>query len=113
MTTPIGMDKATLERDIESIMGRAHEKIGTLAAEYREKVLLPFCREHKLTFAAGNETFCFFDEDGECVYLDGTLDELNEFEPNPEIVEVLNLTTTSNLCDFSHYMEDITEEDIQ
>ena len=105
------MNAELLEGSIEAIMEEAQNKIESLAVEYRAKVLLPFCKEKGLKFAAGNGTFCFFDRNNNAVYLDGSFEE-PEFDPAPDIIAVLNLATTSSVCDFSHYIQDITEEDI-
>lgn len=113
------MDKDTLECDIEAIMENANVRIEKLAYQYREEVLLPYCKKMGLTFAAGNGTFVFY-KDGEGIYNDryewlvgDDPDDPNSITIDPDIIEVLNLTTTTNNCDFSHYIQDITKEDIQ
>lgn len=51
--------------DIErTVLAAARERIAALADEYRETVLLPFCRKHRLTFIAGMGRTVFYTEDG-------------------------------------------------
>lgn len=105
-----------LEKSIEAIMKQAEDKILALASRFRTEVLLPFCKEHGVTFAAGNGTFVFY-KDGEGIY-NNAYEYLNDedevvFWVDPEIIKILDLTTTGTNCDFSHYVQDITKEDIQ
>lgn len=105
-----------LEKSIEAIMKQAEDKILALASRFRTEVLLPFCKEHGVTFAAGNGTFVFY-KDGEGIYNDAYewLNGEDEvvFCIDPEIIEILDLTTTGTNCDFSYYVQDITEKDIE
>ena len=105
-----------LEKSIEAIMKQAEDKILALASRFRTEVLLPFCKEHGVTFAAGNGTFVFY-KDGKGIYNDAYkwLNDEDEvvFWVDSEIIEILNLTTTGRNCDFSHYVQDIRKEDIQ
>ena len=51
--------------DIEKVvLDAARKRIEALADEYREAVLLPYCRRHRLTFTSGMGRTVFYTEDG-------------------------------------------------
>ncbi len=104
------LSQEVLEKSIEDIVQQTENNFKALAARYREEVLLPFCKKHKVTFAAGNGTFCFY-KDGKGVYLDGAYDD-QDFKPGSKIIKALTIST-SYAYEFSQYFEDITKEDIQ
>lgn len=98
-----------IEKSIELIMKQAEDNINQLASQFRKNVLIPFCKKHGVTFAAGNGVFVFY-KNGKGLYND---EFDNGFKIDPEIINILNITTTGNVSDFSHYIEDITSEDIK
>jgi hypothetical protein len=104
-------DQKRVVAAVEKIRDEALDKVTELAAQYRSEVLLPFCREHGLTFVTGNGTFIFFKGD-QAVYTQLSLED-PELRLSEEMIEVLNTDAmTDNDC-LAWHIEDITEEDLK
>ena len=94
-----------VESEVESILFRARVEVDLLADRYREQVLLPFCRKHRLTYVSGNGCSNFYDGHSKPVY---------DWE-NPALLEVtrdLNVSVLGAIDVFGFYVPDVSAEDI-
>lgn len=58
------MTPKSIEKKIEKIYGARNRELEKLAAEVRQKFVIPACRRYGLTFAAGMGSYTFYDADG-------------------------------------------------
>jgi hypothetical protein len=61
------MDTEDAEKAITKILDEASAKVCTLADAFRTDTLLPFCRQHELTYMAGNGITAFYNRKGDSV----------------------------------------------
>lgn len=58
------MTPKSIEKKIEKIYGARDRELEKLSEEVRQKFVIPACRRHGLTFAAGMGSYTFYDADG-------------------------------------------------
>lgn len=98
--------------DIEPVLNTARERIKTLAEDYREKVLIPFCRKHRLTFHSGMGRTVFYTRDGR--NFGSAEDAVYEGYPQAKpIFEVLDQEAVGRNDEFGFYVVEVTEEDVR
>ena len=95
----------------ETVLVEARLRIEKLATEYRDKVLVPFCRKHRLTYLAGMGRTVFYTSDDRS--FGSAADAVCEGYPQAEAVfEVLDQGAVGQNDCFGFYVGDITYADI-
>jgi len=87
------------------------ERIENVAKDYRERVLIPLCKKHRLTFVSGMGSFCFWrgntwiseEEEARRLGLDDVADAL----------ETLYHEALARYDCFGFYVADITKTDLK
>ena len=93
-----------LEKKVEAILESARIQLETLAAEYRESTLLPFCRRHQLTYIAGMGMTAFYRNDESI--------DRHDFPLLAPIQEALDIGAIGRDDCLGYYIADIKEADI-
>ena len=106
--------KKKWEDRIETITQRARDELAKLGEEYREQVLIPLCRKHKLTFVSGMGSFCFWTK------INGHNEWIGDHEAAKQyrktylipIIDLLNYEAMYLDDHFGFYVRDINESDL-
>jgi hypothetical protein len=91
--------------EVEKILKGTVSRVQDLADLYRERVLVPFCRKHHLTYIAGMGRTVFYDSN------DRPVDSL-DIRALKKIEVDLNVEVLGTNDVFGYYISDITEQDI-
>lgn len=98
--------------DIERrVLIEARKRIEAVADHYREKVLVPFCRKHQLTFLAGMGRTVFYTKAERS--FGSAAEAISEGYPEARrIFEVLDQAALGRNDCFGYYVERVTDADI-
>jgi len=110
----IRFPRSNIEENVEQILEEARERVGKLAEEYRERVLLPLCREHKLTYIAGMGRTVFYVNDNERESM-GSIDDavlMGYGMVLDTVFKDINVPVMGTNDCFGYYIKDITKKDI-
>lgn len=99
------MNLSYLQKRVDASLEEARNQIQALADEFRRQRLLPFCREHKLTYLAGMGRTVF--------YRRGKPIDSSELYALTPIEEILNIEAVGRNDYFGFYIADITNKDLK
>lgn len=94
-----------IDHALSEIREAAQQQIMEIAAEYRRRTLIPFCRKHRLTFLSGNGTWTFYKGD--------RLVDYNDVPAIAMIDSDLNVECLGRHDHFGFYMDDVRASDIK
>ena len=102
---------SVIERKLDAIEARARAQVESVAAQYRLRVLVPFCRRHRFTYIAGMGMTVFYDDEHRSI---GSADDAI-LEERPELVPIFDVLDIhvlgSNVDVFGYYIAEITVSD--
>ena len=96
-------------RNIEGSVNRMWDEISALGAQYRNQVLVPFCRRNNLVFISGMGAYAFFRGEQEIAYRLAPPDEIPKYMQ--QVLKVLDTEIVVNST-FGEHIDDIREEDL-
>lgn len=112
------MKRDYYSKTLENLQEEYQVKVQRLAAEYREFVLLPLCKKHKLCFVSGMGTFFFHSAadgdafDGQSWSVRDMGDAIQERKRYLiPYLEMLDQEVEQGQY-FGYYIDDITHEDL-
>lgn len=98
---------------IDAILEAARERVAELAEAYRKDVLVPFCREHRLTYIAGNGRTVFYAARGDRSFGSPGEARVEGYAAAVPIFEVLDQPAIGREDYFGFYIRDVTRRDIR
>ena len=107
------MTRAKWERRVEGARKAFYDECERVADEVRERLVLPICKRHRLTFAAGMGSWSFYDDRytdlGRHVVHD--LDDAKRFPGLTKVMKAIQLEVDRN-SDIGDYVRDVKPSDL-
>jgi len=103
------------EKEAEAIFADFDRARDALADKIRREVVLPACRKFRVTFAAGNGSFSFYDLSYSSAFAGLIMDEHDcRAKKKTGLIRVLKILNTvcGEKFEIGHFVADVTEADL-